>query len=143
MTLSELITQFARNNGIDQPESNNGRYRIPLEGIAIDCFEEADKVCLLAEIAPLARTESHQQSQSRMLLEKAIGLIQEQRCTLTIDEPSHSYQLYQRVPLKGLRVENFQETVEKMGGCGLYYKGLLGVLDNGGVSAPFGNMMMP
>ncbi len=143
MTLDELITQFARNNGIERPEPNNGCYRIPLEGVAIDCFMEADKVCLLADIAPLPRTESQQQSQSRLLLEKTMGLIQEQRCALMVDGPSQRYQIYQRLPLKLLRLEDFQEAVEKMGGCGLYYKGILGVVDSGDFSAPSGNMMMP
>lgn len=144
MTLDELIAQFARDNGIEPLASDNGRYRIPLEGVAIHCFQEADKVCLLAEITPLATSEAQQQSQSRLLLEKTMGLIQEQRCTLTLDEESKTYQLYQRLPLQELRQEMFQEAVEKFGGCGLYYKGILGTGDNNpGVSAPFGRMTMP
>ena len=143
MTLDELMTRFARNNGIELPKLDNGRYQIPLEGVAIECFQEADKVCLLTEVAPLATNNAQQQSQSRLLLEKTIGLIQEQRCVLTLDETSQSYQLYQRLPLQDLRLEVFQETVEKFGGCVLYYKNILGLESDGNSTPPVAGRMMP
>lgn len=143
MTLDELMTRFARNNGIELPKPDNGRYQIPLEGVAIECFQEGDKVCLLTEVAPLAKSEAQQQSQSRLLLEKTIGLIQEQRCALTLDEQSQTYQLYQRLSLQELRLEEFQEAVEKFGGCVLYYKNILGVGGDANNSAAVVGRMMP
>ncbi|CAM3555995.1 CesT family type III secretion system chaperone [Parendozoicomonas haliclonae] len=143
MKLDELITLFARNNGIDKPDDQNGHYLIPMEGVGIHCYQESGKICLQAEIAPLAKSEGQRQSQSRLLLEKTMGLILEQRSSLSIDEEKGIYQLYQRMPLEDLNIEDFQEAVEKFGGCGIYYKGLLG---QGGESSapPLPNgMMMP
>ncbi len=141
MTLDELTALFARNNGLGSLAQQDGRYRIPMEGLNIVCYQDSDKVYLIADIAPLASSERQQQSQSRLLLDKSMGLILEQRSSLTLDEERGVYQLYQRMPLDDLRIEDFQEAVEKFGGCGLYYKGFLKQGGDSSSSAPNGMMV--
>ena len=143
MTLDELITRFASNNGIDKPALDDNRYLIAMEGVDIYCYEESGKVYLLAELGPLAKSQGQRASDTKLLLDKSMGLILEQRSSLTVDESQGVYQLYQRVPLDGFRIDVFQEMIEKFGGCSLYYKGLLGQSPGGSSHMPAGNMMMP
>ena len=143
MTLDDLLARFAKNNGIDKPELKNNRYLIAMEGVDIFCSEESGKVYLLANLGSLPTSQGQRQSDTKLLLEKTMGLLLEQRSSLTLDEKQGVYQLYQRMPLEDLRTEDFQETVESFGGCCLYYQGLLDQASGSASFSPSGNMMMP
>ncbi|MTI15273.1 type III secretion system chaperone family protein [Sansalvadorimonas verongulae] len=143
MSLDELITRFSRNNGIDKPENQNGRYLIAMEGVDISCFEDGRRYYLLANLGPLSENTGQRQSDTRLLLDKSLGLIRDQRSSLTLDEAAGVYQLYQRLPTD-VQIEDFQEAIESFGGCCLYYQGLLGQSSGSpGEAPPFGGMMMP
>lgn len=143
MSLDALIAQFSRNNGIDKPEPQNNRYLIAMEGVDIFCFEEGGVFYILANLGPLSKATGQRQSDTRLLLDKSIGLIKDHRSSLTLDESEGTYQLYQRLP-KDIRIEDFQEDIEKFGGCCLYYQGLLGQGSSSpGTAPPPGSMMMP
>ncbi|WP_281646236.1 CesT family type III secretion system chaperone [Parendozoicomonas sp. Alg238-R29] len=142
MNLDELITKFSRNNGIDKLENNNGRYLIEMEGVDVSCYEDGGKYYLLSDLGPLSKATGQRQSDTRLLLDKSLGLIRDQRSSLTLDEAAGVYQLYQRLPSDVL-IEDFQEAIESFGGCCLYYQGLLGQNSgSGGVVPPAGGMML-
>ncbi len=145
MGLDELLTLFARNNDLGKLEQNNGRYQITMETADVACYEEAGQVYLLCNLGVISEGKSQRQSDNRLLLEKSMGLIRDQRGSLTMDETEGVYQLYQRMALSDLRIEQFQEAVEAFGGCCLYYQGLLGRSSgDNNFSAPApGNIMMP
>ena len=144
MSLDELIAKFSRNNGIDKPEPENNRYVIAMEGVDIFSFEEGGVFYLLANLGPLSKATGQRQSDTRLLLDKSIGLIRDHRSSLTLDESEGTYQLYQRMP-KDISIEDFQEAVETFGGCCLYYQGLLGQSAgfSPGAAPPPGSLMMP
>ncbi|MCL6269007.1 CesT family type III secretion system chaperone [Sansalvadorimonas sp. 2012CJ34-2] len=141
MDLDELMTRFASNNGIDKPDSTDGKYLIAMEGVGINCFSEAGKLCLMADIAPVSKSGGQRGADSRLLLDKSLGVIRNQRSSITLDEETGQYKLYQRVAMDQVSPESFQEMIEAFGGCSLYYKGLFGKSPSG--PAPAGGIMMP
>ena len=143
MTLDELMALFARNNGIDKPKLVEGRYLLAMEGADVYCYEEIGKVYLLSELGALSKSQGQRQSDTKLLLDKSMGLIRDQRSSLTLDEEKGVYLLYQRMPLDSLRIDMLQEAVESFGGCCLYYQSLLGQSSGGASFSPSDNMMMP
>ncbi len=141
MDLDELLTMFAKNNGVEKPTQKDGRFLIEMEGVDVLCSEVSGKLLVEADIAPVAKADGQRGDDNRRLLEKSLGLIRDQRGCITLDEETGYYRLYQRTPMDQISTEMFQELIEAFGGCCLYYKGLFGK----GASGPAmpGGMMMP
>ncbi len=127
MHLNELLDTFSRNNGIERPVQNKDKkYPVPVEGLELFCFEQDRRLYLQAHLGPLSQSKAQRQDETRRLLEHSMGLIKEQRVSLTVDRDAGVYVLWQRLPLEDLDIATFQETVERFGGCGLSCQSLLG-----------------
>ena len=116
MDYRKIMKKIAINYGVDEFENNNGKFKIILEGNTVYGSENGKYFLLEAELKT-KETSRNIKDLTEYLISKNLGLIQEHRVCLSINEQTNEFNLHQRIPTDGLTVESLENNLHKFGGC--------------------------
>ncbi|MCK5894075.1 MAG: type III secretion system chaperone [Endozoicomonadaceae bacterium] len=139
MSIAALMEDLVRINQMDPIEPKEGCYTMRMSGFDVLCYTRSGRIYLEARLAELPEADDEQRELAMKLAEKSLPLIRAQRACISINEEDNHYWLHRRLYESGLRVDQFQETLESFAGCYLYIKEIIDEPTGGGLNP----MMIP